>query len=66
MFQWRQLEAYNYFKSGFVRTVRGVGSYQRQTMHHLEKPGVSSPDTVHHPWKKNGDVVTAHCNGMAG
>ena len=72
MLQWKQLEAYNYFKSGFVRTVEVWdlrNSSQCVILKGLVNPSMRSPDNAHRPWvatKKDGDVVTAHCTCMAG
>ena len=70
LLQWKELEAYNYFKSGFVRTVE-VWDLRNSSQCVIPKGLVnpsSSPDNAHRPWvaaKKDGDVVTAHCTCMA-
>ena len=72
MLQWKQLEAYNYFKSGFVRTVEVWdlrNNSQCVILKSLVNPSMRSPDNAHQPWvvtKKDGDIVTAHCTCMAG
>lgn len=63
---WKQLDAYNYFQSGYVRTVvvSAVGSICL-----LKDPSQRSPDSAHHHWvaiKKHGTVVSGHCTCMAG
>ena len=66
---WKQLDAYNYFQSGYVRTVlvSAVGSIR--LLKALVNPSQRSPDSAHHCWvaiKKDGTVVSGHCTCMAG
>ena len=72
MLQWKQLDAYNYFTSGFVRSV-SVWDLKNTTdcviVKALVNPSMRSPEKPHWPWigiKKSGDIVTAHCTCMAG
>ena len=72
LLQWKQLDAYNYFRSGFVRTVKIwdlKNSSQCVILKGLVNPSMRSPDNAHQPWvatTKDGAVVTAHCTCMAG
>ena len=72
LLQWKQLDAYNYFKSGFVRAVKIwdlKNNSQCLILKGLVNPSMRSPDNAHQPWvatTKDGAVVTAHCTCMAG
>lgn len=70
---WKQLEAYNYFKSGHVRTVysRTVGSGEGKCvlLKALVNPSQKTPDKAHQAWvatKQDGTIISAHCTCMAG
>ena len=70
---WKQLDAYNYFQAGYVRTILSFG------FHHLGKslvmlkakvnPSQRSPDEAYEAWliaKHEGDIISAHCTCIAG
>ena len=70
---WKQMEAYNYFESGYVRTVLcttfAAGKDRRVVLKAKVNPSQRSPDNVHEPWliaKIEGDILCAHCTCMAG
>ena len=51
---WKQLEAYNYFENGHLRTVLSI---------------MFGPNHAHEEWmiaRKDGQKVCAHCTCMAG
>ena len=71
--QWKQLEAYNYFQSGFVRTVESWDLRNKRSgcilVRVLVNPSQRTPDQPHNPWiavKADGQIITAHCTCMAG
>ena len=70
LLQWKSLEAYNYFKSGHVRTVElWVPSNSLCLLRAFVNPSQKSPDKQHHAWvavKVDGQILTAHCTCMAG
>ena len=39
LLQWKQLDAYNYFRSGFVRDGEGLGSQEQQPVRYPERSG---------------------------
>ena len=66
---WKQLDSYNYFQSGYVRTVLVWCVGNIRLLKALVNPSQRSPDTAHHCWlsvKKDGTMVAAHCTCMAG
>ena len=73
LLSWKQLEAYNYFQNGHVRTVFCL---QLESpcgrlclMKAFVNPSQSSPDKAHDTWivvKMDGEVVSAHCTCKAG
>ena len=68
---WRQLEAYNYFKNNYVRTVfSSVCDGDRCVVVKAKvNPSQKSPDLAHEPWivaRKEGVIVSAHCTCKAG
>lgn len=72
LLQWKQLDAYNYFRSGFMWTVKVwdlKNSSQCVILNGLVKSSMRTPDNAHQLWvatTKDGTVVTAHCTCMAG
>ena len=64
LLQWKQLEAYNYFKSVFVRTVKVWdlrNSSQCVILKGLVNPSMRSPDNAHRPCMgSNKERQTAH------
>ena len=67
---WKQLEAYNYFQNGYVRSVY---AYKLKSgvcvLKSLVNPSQRSAANPHNPWiivNADGSVVTAHCTCMAG
>eukprot|EP00731_Ephydatia_muelleri_P022382 Em0014g973a len=72
MLQWKQLDAYNYFTSGFVRTVEMWdlrNTSECVILKALVNPSMKNPENAHSAWvatKKSGDIVAAHCTCMAG
>ena len=69
MENYRSLEAYKFFVSGWVQTVyhrtaNGIFIAKADV-----KPSYRVNEEPHHPWvalKKQGPVVAAHCDCMAG
>lgn len=73
LLSWKQLDAFNYFQAGYVRTVYSFSfghTGKRLVMLKAKvNPSQRSPDEAHEPWiiaKFEGDVVCAHCTCMAG
>ena len=73
LLSWKQLEAYNFFESGYVRTVYAMAFGQGVRKCILLKakvnPSQRSPDDVREAWiiaKPDGSIVSAHCTCMAG
>ena len=67
---WKQLEAYNYFQNGYVRSVY---AYKLKSgvcvLKSLVNPSQRSAANPHNSWiivNADGSVVTAHCTCMAG
>ena len=70
LLSWKQLEAYNYFQNGYVRSVH-VYKLKSGTcvLKSLVNPSQCSADNPHNPWvivNADGSVVTGHCTCMAG
>lgn len=68
---WKQLEAYNYFKNNHVRTVFSCPCDGGRSVIVKAKvnPSQRSPDLAHEAWiicKKEGRILSAHCNCKAG
>ena len=64
---WKQLDSYNYFRSGYVRTNLAWNSVC--LLKTLVNPRQKSPDNVHCCWiavKEDGTIISAHCTCMAG
>jgi len=70
LLQWKSLDAYNYFRSGHVRTVEiWAPSNTFCFLRSKINPSQNSPDNAHQSWvavKPEGEVITAHCTCMAG
>ena len=70
LMQWKSLEAYNYFQSGFVRDVKLWAINPDQCiLHAYVNPSMRSPEKRHDAWvavKECGTIITAHCKCMAG
>ncbi len=72
LLQWKQLEAHNYFMSGYVRTVEiwDLRTGQKLAiMRAYVNPSQCSPHKAHHAWvvaKADGQILTTHCTCMAG
>ena len=70
LMQWKSLEAYNYFQSGHVHTVKlWKCNNDSSIAKAMVNPGQSTPDKAHEAWialKKDGEVITAQCTCMAG
>ena len=69
LMNWKSLEAYNYFKSGHVRTVRIWPLENCCIMMANVNPSQNSPDKAHTGWaglRYTGEIITVHCNCMAG
>lgn len=67
---YRSLEAHSFFVSGWVQTVyhykTSVGNFVLKAD---VRPSWRVSEEPHHPWvalKKDGQVVAAHCDCMAG
>ena len=70
MLQWKQLDAYNYFTSGFVRTVE-IWDLRNTSecviLKALVNPSMKNPENANSAWvatKKSGDIVSAHCTWL--
>lgn len=67
---WKQLEAYNYFKNNYVRTVYSSGCGSDVIVLKAKvNPSQSSPDLANGAWiisKEDGTIVSAHCTCKAG
>ena len=73
LLSWKQLEAYNYFQNGYVRTVLssmfGSGSTRCVLLKAKVNPSQRARDNAHEAWiiaRKDGPIVSAHCTCMAG
>ena len=73
LISWKQLEAYNYFQSGHVRTVSsfafGSGGGRCVILKAVVNPSQKSPDKAHQAWviaKPDGRIICGHCTCMAG
>ena len=70
LMQWKSLEAYNYFQSGFVRDVKlWAINHDQCILHAYVNPSMRSPEKRHDAWvavKECGTIITAHCKCMAG
>ena len=71
LLQWKSLDAYNYFQSGHVRTVKiwPLAAADCSLFIGLVNPSQSSPEKAHQAWvgvRQDGEIITAHCTCMAG
>lgn len=73
LLSWKQLDAYNYFVNGYVRTVLsmtfGRGSGRFCLLKAKVNPSQKSADQAHEAWviaKPDGQIASAHCTCMAG
>ena len=73
LLSWKQMDAFNYFQSGHVRTVllREFGSGENRCVVLKAKvnPSQKAPDKAHESWiiaKPDGRIISAHCTCMAG
>lgn len=70
LMQWKSMEAYNFFKSGHVRTVQFWRvSTTISILKATVNPSQRAPEKAHHAWvsvKNDGEILTAHCTCMAG
>ena len=70
MKNYRSLEAHNYFVSGWVGTVYHITTTKGSVLMKADvKPSQRMNDSPHHPWatvRKDGSVISAHCDYMAG
>ena len=73
LLSWKQLEAFNYFESGYVRSVLsmtfGTGEARCVVLKAKVNPSQRSPDNAHEAWviaRIGGDILCAHCTCMAG
>ena len=72
LLSWKQMEAYNYFESGYIREVLsmafGSGSSRYVVLKAKVKTSQHSPDNEHEPWiiaRLDGHIVCAHCTCKA-
>ena len=66
---WKQLDAYNYFHSGYVRTILVRKINDLCILKAKVNPSQRSPESCLHSWiavKNDGPVISAHCTCMAG
>ena len=70
---WKQLEAYNYFQSGYVREILsmtfGSGKARCVALKAKVNPSQRAPENAHEAWliaRVEGDILCAHCTCMAG
>ena len=70
MENYKSLEAYKYFSSGWVETIFHLETDKKCILMKADvKPSYRVTDESHHPWvavNKNGVVIVAHCDCMAG
>ena len=72
LLSWKQLDAFNFFQSGYVRTVLsfvfGFAGKSFVLLKAKVNPSQKTPDGAHEPWlisKTNGEIICAHCTCMA-
>ena len=67
---YKSLEAYNYFYTGYIRTVLLYRSGNLNVMKAKVNPSQKLPENSHEPWviisSQDGSVVKAHYTCMAG
>ena len=73
LLSWKQLEAFNYFQSGYVRTVYSWefnhGGVKCCMLKAKVNPSQKAASNAHEAWiitKKAGDIICSHCTCMAG
>lgn len=73
LLSWKQLDAFNYDRTGYVRTAFSMGFGHHGAKYVLLKakvnPSQRSPDDANEAWiiaKRDGEIVSAHCTCMAG
>ena len=70
MKNWKSLEAYNQFQSGWVgKVLHHKTSTGAMIMKADVRPSQRVNDQPHHPWvavKGSGTIISAHCDCMAG
>lgn len=73
LLSWKQLEAYNYFQTGYVRTllasVFGSGSGRCVVLKAKVNLSQRAPENAHEAWviaKNDRHILCAHCTCMAG
>ena len=70
LMQWKSLDAYKYFKSGYVCTLRvWASSSSCCIVRALVNPSQKAPEKVSRAWiglRPDGEIMAAHCTCMAG
>ena len=70
MENYRSLDAHTFFTSGWVQTVLHYVTADGNYMFKADvKPSWRVTEEPHHPWvavRKDGPVIAAHCDCMAG
>ena len=70
LMQWKSLEAFNYFESGHVRQIKVWPlSSSSCILMACVNPSQNTPENPHHAWvgtKMDGEIITLHCDCMAG
>ena len=72
LLSWKQLDSYNYFTNGYVRTVMVwdlKNSSSCKVLKAFVNPSQNAPGNRKTAWvavKEDGEIVSAHCTCMAG
>ena len=71
LLSWKQLDSYNYFQSGYVRTVLSCafGGNKYRMIKSGVNPSQNAPTKCHHVWiitQEDGVVISGHCTCKAG
>jgi hypothetical protein len=70
MENYKSLEGFKFFRDGWVQTVKSIARKGGVTLLKANvRPSYRTTETPHKPWivlKDTGNVLTAHCNCMAG
>lgn len=70
LLDWKSLQAYNFFQSGFVQTVLTRSIKSSLTLVTAKvNPSMKSPTNAYQVWiavEPTGAILTAHCKCMAG
>ena len=72
LLSWKQLDSYNYFTNGYVRTVMVwdlKNSSSCKVLKAFVNPSQNAPASGNTAWvavKEDGEIVSAHCTCMAG